>query len=84
MSCFGRLPYCDDRVRLVEFATAVFPGTAMSDDSMDPSENPKIDPESTFALIERVRDGDAQALERLFARHLEPLQRWASARLRGR
>ena len=53
----------------------------MSDDSRDPSENSKIDPESTFALIERVRAGDAQALERLFARHLEPLQRWASGRL---
>jgi RNA polymerase sigma factor (sigma-70 family) len=68
-------------IGLVEFATAVFWRTAMSDDSSDPCGNPKIDPESTFALIERVRDGDAQALERLFARHLGPLQRWASGRL---
>ena len=39
------------------------------------------DLDSTFALIERARAGDQQALERLFARHLEPLQRWARGRL---
>jgi RNA polymerase sigma factor (sigma-70 family) len=39
------------------------------------------DLESTFALIERVRAGDLQAVERLFERHLRPLQRWASGRL---
>ena len=39
------------------------------------------DPESTFHLIERARAGDQDALERLFARHLKPLQRWASGRL---
>jgi RNA polymerase sigma-70 factor, ECF subfamily len=39
------------------------------------------DPESTFHLIERARAGDQQALERLFARHLKPLQRWARGRL---
>lgn len=38
-------------------------------------------PESTFHLIDRARAGDLQAVERLFARHLEPLQRWASGRL---
>jgi RNA polymerase sigma-70 factor, ECF subfamily len=41
------------------------------------------DPESTFDLIARARAGDRQALERLFARHLAPLQRWASGRLPG-
>jgi RNA polymerase sigma-70 factor (ECF subfamily) len=40
-----------------------------------------IDLESTFHLIERVRAGDQEALERLFARHLKPLQRWARGRL---
>ena len=40
-----------------------------------------VDPESTFHLIERARAGDQEALERLFARHLKPLQRWASGRL---
>jgi RNA polymerase sigma-70 factor, ECF subfamily len=40
-----------------------------------------VDLESTFHLIERARAGDQDALERLFARHLKPLQRWASGRL---
>jgi RNA polymerase sigma-70 factor (ECF subfamily) len=39
------------------------------------------DLESTFDLIERARGGDQAALDRLFARHLEPLQRFASGRL---
>jgi RNA polymerase sigma factor (sigma-70 family) len=39
------------------------------------------DPESTFHLIERARAGDQDAVERLFARHLKPLQRWISGRL---
>jgi RNA polymerase sigma factor (sigma-70 family) len=38
-------------------------------------------PESTFQLIERARQGDQEALERLFAKHLKPLQRWAQGRL---
>jgi RNA polymerase sigma factor (sigma-70 family) len=37
--------------------------------------------ESTFALIERVRAGDRDALERLMARHVAPLRRWISGRL---
>jgi RNA polymerase sigma-70 factor (ECF subfamily) len=39
------------------------------------------DAESTFHLIDRARAGDQHALDRLFARHLKPLQRWASGRL---
>jgi RNA polymerase sigma factor (sigma-70 family) len=39
------------------------------------------DPESTFELIDRARRGDQVAMDRLFARHLPPLQRWASGRL---
>jgi RNA polymerase sigma-70 factor, ECF subfamily len=39
------------------------------------------DIESTFHLIERARAGDQEAIERLFARHLKPLQRWATGRL---
>jgi RNA polymerase sigma factor (sigma-70 family) len=47
-----------------------------------PSETSRsLDAESTFHLIERARAGDQQALERLFARHLKPLQRWARGRL---
>lgn len=37
--------------------------------------------ESTLQLIERVRRGDPAALERLAARHLAPLRRWARGRL---
>jgi RNA polymerase sigma-70 factor (ECF subfamily) len=37
--------------------------------------------DSTFELLEAARKGDREALERLFARHLKPLQRWASGRL---
>ena len=39
------------------------------------------DVESTTALIERARAGDADAVNRLFARFVGPLQRWASGRL---
>jgi RNA polymerase sigma-70 factor (ECF subfamily) len=37
--------------------------------------------DSTFELISRAQAGDQEAIERLFARHLKPLQRWASGRL---
>ena len=40
-----------------------------------------LDLHSTFHLIERARAGDREALERLFARHVKPLQRWARGRL---
>ena len=47
-----------------------------------PSETSRsVDPESTFRLIERARAGDQEAMERLFARHLKPLQRWTRSRL---
>jgi RNA polymerase sigma factor (sigma-70 family) len=37
--------------------------------------------ESTVELIEKVRQGDRESLERLMARHLGPLRRWVSGRL---
>jgi RNA polymerase sigma-70 factor (ECF subfamily) len=37
--------------------------------------------ESTFSLIERAHAGDQAAIERLLARHLTPLKRWAKGRL---
>ncbi len=43
--------------------------------------DPLRDLDSTFQLIDRARQGDQDALERLFARHLKPLQRWARGRL---
>ena len=39
------------------------------------------DLDSTVELVERAKAGDQQAVERLFARHLKPLQRFASGRL---
>jgi RNA polymerase sigma factor (sigma-70 family) len=53
----------------------------MSDEPTGRLERADVDPESTFSLIERARAGDEEALERLFAKHLKPLQRWATGRL---
>ena len=47
------------------------------------SSTPTRDLDSTFELIDRARRGDQSALDRLFARHLKPLQRWATGRLPG-
>ena len=55
--------------------------------SEDPSEfdtrtgNASGDLDSTVQLLRRARAGDQEAIERLFARHVKPLQRWASGRL---
>jgi RNA polymerase sigma-70 factor (ECF subfamily) len=43
--------------------------------------NGRSEAESTIHLIDRARAGDQEAVDRLFARHLRPLQRWASGRL---
>jgi RNA polymerase sigma factor (sigma-70 family) len=37
--------------------------------------------DSTFVLVERAKSGDQEALNRLFARYLPSLRRWASGRL---
>ena len=50
-------------------------------DRFQPEASRSGEAESTFHLIERARAGDQQALERLFARHLKPLQRWTRSRL---
>ena len=39
------------------------------------------DAESTFALLARAQQGDDGSIERLMARHLTPLRRWARGRL---
>lgn len=39
------------------------------------------DAASTIDLVERVRQGDRTALDRLFARHAPALRRWAAGRL---
>jgi RNA polymerase sigma-70 factor (ECF subfamily) len=51
------------------------------DDRFPVDASGSISGESTFHLIERARAGDQEALNRLFARHLKPLQRWARGRL---
>ena len=40
-----------------------------------------VNPASTVELLDRARNGDQGALDRLFARHAAPLRRWASGRL---
>ncbi len=52
-------------------------------DQLDRPENaaPATSLDSTFELIARARGGDQVALDRLFARHLGPLKRWARGRL---
>jgi RNA polymerase sigma-70 factor (ECF subfamily) len=52
-----------------------------SGESADPDASGRLDPESTFRLLDRARAGDQEALERLFERHVKPLQRWARGRL---
>ena len=53
---------------------------AISDDARPPAP-PRDDLESTVYLLERARQGDDEALNRLFARHAGPLRRWARGRL---
>jgi RNA polymerase sigma factor (sigma-70 family) len=71
------------RQRVVEAASTPLAVVLVenSDASGGQSDAPLADLDSTFALLESARRGDEQALERLFARHLEPLRRWASGRL---
>jgi RNA polymerase sigma-70 factor (ECF subfamily) len=47
----------------------------------DPAISAEPGLESTFDLVERAKRGDAEALNRLFARFLPALRRWASGRL---
>ncbi len=42
---------------------------------------PLAETESTFHLLDRFKAGDREALERLYARYLPRLRRWASGRL---
>jgi RNA polymerase sigma factor (sigma-70 family) len=50
-----------------------------SDTPASPAVPERLD--STLVLLERARAGDADALDRLFARHVKPLRRWISGRL---
>jgi RNA polymerase sigma-70 factor (ECF subfamily) len=53
-------------------------------EAMMPDSGPAATPntlETTLDLLARVRQGDGEALERLYARCLPPLRRWARGRL---
>jgi len=41
----------------------------------------ELAPDETYRLLARARNGDRDALDILFARHIPTLQRWASGRL---
>ncbi len=65
-------------------------GIPMNGDGRSPSEPVRgfsavetLSPEKTLDLISRFRAGDNEALERLLARCLPPLRRWAHGRLPG-
>lgn len=49
----------------------------------DPARPGPLESQITVALLARVRDGDADALDRLLQRCLPPLRRWAHGRLPG-
>lgn len=51
------------------------------DDRAQSSAPPSSRVESTRELLERARTGDRDAVDGLFTRHLQPLQRWATGRL---
>lgn len=56
----------------------------MTADAPDPARSAALatlSPEATVELLSRVRAGDADALNRLIARCLPPLRRWAHGRL---
>lgn len=52
-----------------------------SGDRSAPASIRTVDLESTVSLITRARGGDQEAVDRLLARHVTPLRRWARGRL---
>jgi RNA polymerase sigma factor (sigma-70 family) len=50
-------------------------------DSDDPPRQQGPDGESSIELLDRVRSGDREAMDRLFVRYLGPLCKWAHGRL---
>ena len=56
--------------------------TGVGDTPLADRANPAGDAlDSTYKLVERAKTGDREALDRLFARFLPSLRRWASGRL---
>ena len=50
-------------------------------DRPGPASTRTVDLESTVRLVQRARAGDLDAVDRLLARHVTPLRRWARGRL---
>jgi RNA polymerase sigma-70 factor (ECF subfamily) len=57
------------------------PDDSGSADPLASAATRSTDLESTYRLMERARAGDQEALERLLARHMTPLRRWARGKL---
>lgn len=78
-------PYDTGRYRsgLYLAASTVMTDTGVGDTPLADRASPTGDAalESTYALVERAKTGDRDALDRLFARFLPSLRRWASGRL---
>lgn len=56
-------------------------GDAFSPDRRPPTSAAQPGLDSTFDLVQRAKAGDRDAVDRIFARHLPALRRWASGRL---
>jgi len=56
-------------------------GDALPPDRRPPTSAAQPGLDSTFDLVHRAKAGDREAVDRLFARHLPALRRWASGRL---
>jgi RNA polymerase sigma-70 factor (ECF subfamily) len=71
----------DDRVRYHRAPNQQ--AVRMAEDQPQPRVHgdPALAADSSLALLERAKSGDADALERLVARYLPRLRRWASGRL---
>src|SRR5713226_501837 len=65
--------------------TAVMDDTCVGDTPLVPRQSAAttepLGVDSTFDLVERAKSGDQEAFNRLFARYLPSLRRWASGRL---
>lgn len=56
-------------------------GDAFPPDRHPPTSAAQPGLDSTFDLVQRAKAGDRDAVDRIFARHLPALRRWASGRL---
>ena len=62
-------------------SSAVMDNSRAGDAPLVETPGPQPELDSTFDLVERAKRGDADALNRLFARFMPALRRWATGRL---